>query len=263
MLDYPQIDPVIVQLGPVAIRWYGVAYVVGILGAAALFRNEFKTKLSMTFDDLSNFVSWVVLGILIGGRLGYVMFYNLTYYMQNPASIFAFWQGGMAYHGGALGAFLATLWYSRSSKKSFLSLIDILGIGSTIGIFCGRIANFINGELVGRITLQPWGMVFPGAGPLPRHPSQLYEAALEGVMLFIILIYIKKKWVLKPGQLFGFYCIGYGAFRLFLENFREPDLQVGLFFNLISMGQILSLVMIGFGIGMELLLKKEGNARLQ
>jgi len=247
MLPYPKFDPVLVTIGPIAIRWYGLAYLAGILIGLKWVSGPLK-KAGFTLDDTLNWVSWLLFGIILGGRLGYILVYGTGYYLENPIEIIAVWNGGMSYHGGALGALIATILFAKTHKKSKSMMLDQLGIGSTFGLFFGRIANFINGELPGRLTHMPWGMVFPGYGPLPRHPSQLYEAVGEGIILFLILAFLQKNKVLKPGQLFAVYLIGYGLIRLGLELFREPDSQLGFIVANLTMGQLLSLLMISLGV---------------
>lgn len=248
MLKYPQLDPIVFYLGPFQIRWYGLAYLFGILSAFLLLRNELKLKLFLNSDQILNFFTYVTIGILVGGRLGYVLIYDLNFYLHHLFDIIAIWRGGMSYHGGALGALFATYIFSRVNQKSFLGLMDMLCWGSTIGIFFGRIANFINAELFGRITDLPWGMVFPLAGPFPRHPSQLYEAFFEGLLLGLFLSFIYRRSWYKKGVLVCFYLIGYGFFRFFLEFFREPDIQVGYLWLELTMGQWLCVLMIILGM---------------
>ncbi len=250
MIIYPKINPVFLAMGPIELRWYGLAYVVGIVGAAFLLRKEFKNRLDLTTDDLLNVITYLILGILIGGRLGYILFYDPIYYMTHWVKCLAIWEGGMSYHGGALGAMTAVLMFAKHFRKNAWILLDLLGVGSTIGIALGRLSNFINGELYGRVSSVPWAMVFPNGGPLPRHPSQLYEAGLEGVLLFAILYTLLKRAQLKSGVLFGLYVVGYGTIRFGLEFLREPDAQIGLVWGLVSIGQMLSLCMIVAGAGL-------------
>jgi phosphatidylglycerol:prolipoprotein diacylglycerol transferase len=247
MLAYPEIDPVLVQIGPLAIRWYGLAYLSGVLAAYLYVKKIFISEQGFTADQVLSLVTNIVLGILLGGRIGYMVFYNFGDLWYDPLSLFAVWQGGMSYHGGAIGAALAVILFCWQNKKPFWPVLDLLAIGSTFGLFFGRVANFINAELWGRVTDVPWGMVFPGAGPLPRHPSQLYEAFLEGVLLFFILHFLRRKVALKPGQLFGAYLVGYGSFRFIVEFFREPDAHLGTVLSWMSMGQVLCVVMIVLG----------------
>ena len=197
MIEFPNIDPILFKLGPLQIRWYGLAYIVGILGGFKFFKTMFLKKAMLDNDQFLNCISYIVIGIILGGRIGYVLIYDLTYFLQSPLSIFMVWNGGMSFHGGALGSLIAIYIFSRYYKKNFFILMDIIATGSTIGIFFGRIANFINGELYGRVTSVPWGMVFPNGGLLARHPSQLYEAFFEGILLFVIL-YIFLEIILLP-----------------------------------------------------------------
>ncbi|MFC1770510.1 prolipoprotein diacylglyceryl transferase [Candidatus Margulisiibacteriota bacterium] len=248
MIQYPNINPTIIKLGPISLRWYGVAYIIGILGSFKFAESYFKRKLNFTSDQITNLMLYTILAIIIGGRLGYILIYDLPYYLQNPKNIFSVWQGGMSFHGGALGCFITFIIYGLIHQKNVFSMIDILGVGSTIGNILGRLANFINGELYGRITTVPWAMVFPGGGAVGRHPSQLYEAFFEGIVLFAIL-YLLLKWdKLKPGQLFGIYLFLYGLFRFVIEFFREPDKQMGYLFGWMTAGQLLCLVMVVSGL---------------
>jgi len=250
MITYPEISPIFLQIGPIALRWYGLAYVVGVIGGISFFKKDYA-KLSMSSDQIINLMTILVVGIMLGGRLGYVLFYDLAHYLANPTQILSFWKGGMSYHGGAIGAMIGFLVYARTSKVSAWGVLDLLGIGSTLGLFLGRVANFINGELYGRVTDVAWGMVFPKGGSHPRHPSQLYEAFFEGIVLFLVLFFMKTKFKLKNGQLFGFYLIFYGMFRFFLEYFRQPDAHLGFVMGSFSMGQLLCSVMILCGISVN------------
>ena len=240
-LTYPIIDPVLVSIGPITIHWYGVAYVAGVL-----LGNGLAIKLNSTIQldvNINDWVTNVVLGIILGGRLGYVFFYDPSYYLSNPVKIMAIWEGGMAFHGGAIGAFLATIYTCKKANVSIHKGLDILAICATPGLFFGRIANFINAELVGRPTNHPFGMVFPGAGDIPRHPSQLYEAGLEGLLLFVILYWLIQRHY-SEGRIFSTFVIGYGIIRFFIEFTRAPDAHLGLLAGQLSMGQWLSIVMI-------------------
>lgn len=248
MIKYPQIDPVLISIGSLKIRWYGLAYVMGlILGGWVLYKKCGKAA-KMTIDDLSTYLTWIMTGVLLGGRLAYVVIYNAPYYIHHLIEIFYIWQGGMAFHGGAAGAAIATVAYARKYQKDPWLLLDGLGLGATVGIAMGRVANFINAELVGRVSNVPWAMIFPGEGPLPRHPSQLYEAFGEGVFLFVVLWLVSHKFPLKAGQLFALFCIGYGLMRFSLEFFRQPDPQLGFILASWSMGQLLCVVMIVVGM---------------
>lgn len=248
MLPYPNIDPVLISVGPLQIRWYGLMYIMGFLFSYLLVQFQLARQKFplLSKEQLLDLYFYLILGLILGARLGYCLFYNLTVYLQHPLEILAVWHGGMSFHGGLLGV-LATSWvYCRKNKISLLDLGDLIIVTAPIGLGLGRLANFINGELYGRITTVPWGMVFPQGGPLPRHPSQLYEALLEGVVLFVLL-WIKKDHKAFSGALIARFLILYGAFRILVEFFREPDVQVGYFWGLLTMGQILSILMILFG----------------
>ena len=256
MINYPNIDPIILSIGPIAIRWYSMAYLVGLLGGFKLIKSQLIEKLQFTEDSIWELISTTMVGVLLGGRLGYVLFYNASFYFQNPLKIMAIWEGGMSYHGGAIGAAVGFMCFAKTHKKNPLILLDLLGFGSTLGLGLGRLANFINGELYGRVTTVPWAMVFPNGGPLARHPSQLYEAFLEGLILFLGLFFLKKKVTLKPGLLFSAYLLGYGSFRFLIEFSREPDVQLGVIFKWVTMGQLLSLSMIIMGLSLGWLVTK-------
>lgn len=252
-LPYPQIDPEIFRIGPFALRWYAVAYIVGIALAwryvIHLIRQPHAPMAERHADD---FLFWATLGVILGGRLGYVLFYNFEVYLDNPVAILKVWEGGMSFHGGLLGVTLAMILFCRHHKLSLLRFADYIACAVPIGLFLGRIANFINGELYGRVTDAPWAMMFPTGGPEPRHPSQLYEAFLEGIVLFIILWFVFHKTPAKrwPGVMVGIYTMGYGLSRFLVETVREPDEQLGILQIGLTMGQILSLPMIALGIGL-------------
>ncbi len=257
-LTFPNIDPIIFSVGPFAVHWYGLGYIVGILfawwyGKLLLSRNDLwkNNQPPMKPALLDDFVFWAALGIVIGGRLGYVLFYNFTFYMQNPLSIPAVWDGGMSFHGGIIGTTLAMYLYAKARSVSVWSMFDTVAAGVPIGLGLVRIANFINSELWGRTSDVSWAVYFPNGGPLPRHPSQLYEAALEGFVLFFvlfILIWVFKK-LKKPGFIAGAFVTGYGLSRIMVEFFREPDAQLGyLAGNWLTMGMILSIPMVLLGI---------------
>jgi phosphatidylglycerol---prolipoprotein diacylglyceryl transferase len=251
MLIHPQIDPVAIAIGPLAVRWYGLMYLVGFGMAFLLARSRIRAgrsgNISSTvFDDLFFFC---VLGVVLGGRLGYVLFYKPGYYFSHPLEILAVWQGGMSFHGGFLGVLLAMLHIARKHRIRWLALTDFIAPLIPPALAAGRIGNFINGELWGRITDVPWAMVFRGAGPLPRHPSQLYQFALEGALLFVVLwLYSAKPRA--TGAVSAMFLIGYGVLRFAAEFFREPDDFLGLLAFNLSMGQWLSLPMILAGIAM-------------
>jgi phosphatidylglycerol:prolipoprotein diacylglycerol transferase len=254
-LPFPAFDPVLVHIGPVAIRWYALAYIAGILAGWLYARRLIRTErlwggpAPMTVVDFDDFVLWVTLGIILGGRTGYVLFYNLSYFVANPAEIFQLWKGGMSFHGGFLGCVLAVVVFARLRGISFLSLGDVTCAVAPIGLFLGRLANFINGELWGRVADVPWAIVFPNAGPLPRHPSQLYEATLEGIVLFVVLaVMIRLGALRRPGTIIGSFALGYGMIRIFCELFREPDAQLGFLWQGLTMGMLLSLPLILAGI---------------
>jgi len=256
-IAFPVFDPVAISLGPIAIRWYALAYIGGIvLGwiyARALIRNEklWGGPAPISLAQMDDFILWVTLGIIVGGRTGYVLFYNLPFFMQNPAAIFKLWEGGMSFHGGFLGCVVAVMWFARSNGIPILSLGDVVTAVGPIGLFLGRLANFINSELWGRVADPglPWGVVFPNGGPAPRHPSQLYEAFLEGVLLFTILAVMIRMGALKrPGLILGSFIALYAAGRITGEMFREPDPQLGFLWGGLTMGMLLSLPMIVAGI---------------
>jgi phosphatidylglycerol---prolipoprotein diacylglyceryl transferase len=246
-MTFPHIDPVFLRLGPLEFRWYGLMYILGFLASYFIILAGVKRKgLPLSKDDVADLIFTTALGIILGGRLGYILFYNLSYYLSHPAKLFAVWEGGMSFHGGLTGAILAGLYFIRKHKLSFYQLADIGFVAGPIGLFLGRVGNFINGELYGRVTDVPWGMVFPGGGPLPRHPSQLYEALLEGVLMFAILFTVSRK-VNRDGVVFWSFIGLYGLFRFLVEFLREPDEQLGILFGVLSMGQLLSLPMFLLG----------------
>lgn len=248
-MTYPQIDPVALSLGPLSIHWYGLMYLlafafVWLLGRFRANRSDWQAN---QFDDL---LFYGAIGVIIGGRLGYALFYDLPASLANPLSLLKIWQGGMSFHGGLLGVLVAFWYFGRKTGKSFFEVSDFIAPLVPVGLMLGRIGNFINGELWGRVSDVPWAMVFPGAGPLPRHPSQLYQAALEGLLLFIILWFYSAKP--RPrAAVSGLFLLGYGVFRFIVEFVRVPDPQYGyLAFGWLTMGQILCLPMILGGIAM-------------
>jgi phosphatidylglycerol---prolipoprotein diacylglyceryl transferase len=254
-LAFPAIDPVLVTIGPLPIRWYALAYIAGLILGWAYARSLVKRKdfwegrPAPAPADIDDLLVYAAMGVILGGRLGYVLFYNAGYYLAHPAEIFALWNGGMSFHGGLIGTILAIFILSRRKEISGLSLTDVCAAAVPIGIFLGRIANFIKPELWGRTTDVPWAIVFPGAGPLPRHPSQLYEAILEGFVLFFMLrLAIHLGGLRRPGIISGLFALGYGAARIACEFFREPDPQLGFLFGSITMGMLLSLPLIAAGI---------------
>lgn len=259
MLTYPNIDPVAFSIGPLAVRWYGLMYLLGFAAGWWLGLRRIKQGLAPVtrrqFDDL---IFFAVLGVILGGRLGYVLFYKPAYYAANPLEIFAVWQGGMSFHGGLLGVILAMVFVARRQGVDYLRLMDFLAPLTPLGLAAGRVANFINGELWGRAMDLPWGMVFPGAGDAPRHPSQLYQAALEGLALFVILWWFSSKP--RPrGQVSGLFLIGYGLFRFLAEFAREPDSYLGFLALGFTMGQWLSVPMIAAGLALFLWSSRKGS----
>ncbi|MFZ0424211.1 MAG: prolipoprotein diacylglyceryl transferase [Xanthobacteraceae bacterium] len=257
VIPYPSIDPILISIGPLAVRWYALAYIVGILAgwfyARAIVVSErlWGGPAPFTVLDFDDFVVWITLGIILGGRTGYVLFYNLPHFAANPIEIVQLWNGGMSFHGGLAGCIVAIVWFARHRGIPVLSLADVTSAVAPIGLFLGRIANFINGELWGRPTDVPWAMIFPKAGPIPRHPSQLYEAALEGVVLFIVLAVLVRCGGLKrPGITAGVFALGYGMARTTCELFREPDLQLGFLWGGLTMGMLLSIPLMLAGIAL-------------
>jgi phosphatidylglycerol:prolipoprotein diacylglycerol transferase len=247
---YPFIDPVLIRIGPVEVRWYGLMYLLGFVCAYLIIRSELKRKNGpipvASADDL---LFYLIVGLLIGARLGYGLFYNLGAYLATPWEILMIWHGGMSFHGGLMGMVVAGFLFARGRDAPFMELADIGALAAPIGLMLGRIGNFINGELYGRITTVPWGIVFPGGGDLPRHPSQLYEAFFEGPVLFAILWWLRVR-TKRPGQVLGAFLLGYGIFRFCIELLREPDPQLGFIIEGLTMGQILCLFMIAGGIGL-------------
>ncbi len=244
---YPLIDPVIVQIGPLAIRWYGMMYLMGFIVGYLVIRSELKRRNGpIPLDAAEDMLFYIIIGLLLGARLGYVLIYNLPYYTTSPLDALAFWKGGMSFHGGLAGVIIAGFVFARKYNADFLELADIGALAAPIGLMLGRIGNFINGELYGRVTDLPWGMVFPGGGPEPRHPSQLYESALEGPFLFLILWGLRKR-AKRNGQILAAFLIGYGIIRFMVEFFREPDIQIGFIAGLFTMGQMLCAIMILIG----------------
>jgi len=250
MIPFPNIDPVIVKIGPLSLRWYGMMYLGGFAASYFLVGYQLKRKkLALAVKDVDSLYTYLVLGLILGARFGYILFYDLGAYLRNPLEIFAVWHGGMSFHGGLIGSVFAGVLFSRKYRVHFWQFADIVIVTAPIGLGLGRIGNFINGELYGRVTDVPWAMVFPSGGPLPRHPSQLYECLLEGPLLFVILWLLKDR-NLKPGVLLSIFLILYGIFRFVVEFFREPDVQLGLVLGPFSMGQVLSAAVILAGAGL-------------
>jgi phosphatidylglycerol:prolipoprotein diacylglycerol transferase len=247
-LEFPVIDPVIVSLGPLALRWYGLMYLLGFVAAMWLAnRAADNSKGLWSRDQVSDLLFYGFLGVILGGRLGYVFFYQFELFVAEPLYLFKIWEGGMSFHGGLLGVLTAIWLFARKENKTFLAVGDFVAPLVPIGLGLGRLGNFINAELWGRTTDVPWAFVFPGAGHLPRHPSQLYEFFLEGVVLFAVVYYVARQR--RPiGFVSGIFLIGYGCFRSFVEFFREPDAHLGFIFSFVSMGQLLSLPMVVLGV---------------
>lgn len=253
IFEFPHFDPVALWIGPLPIRWYALAYVAGFLlgWRYCLHLAGLNNDHRPSREDVDDFLPWVVLGVIFGGRLGYVLFYQFHMYSANPLSILKVWQGGMSFHGGMIGVALALITYPWLKKFNPLRLSDIVAAAVPIGLFFGRIANFINGELYGRVTDGSFGVIFPQAGPEPRHPSQLYEALLEGIVLFLILhVLMRLEGVRRrPGIVTGMFLAGYGISRFLIEYVRQPDAHLGFVWDHFSMGQILSVPMVLAGAG--------------
>lgn len=258
-IAFPMIDPVLVQFGPIAIRWYALAYIAGlVLGWRYMIWLAGQPGALVKPQDADDFLTWAVLGVILGGRLGYVLFYKPAYYFAHPLEILQTWQGGMSFHGGFLGVLVATLIYCRRRDIRFWAFIDMAAVVTPIGLFFGRIANFINSELWGRTTDVPWAFVFPNGGPYPRHPSQLYEAGLEGLVLVLVLhmVWRQDRWRTKPGVISGAFLIGYGLSRIIVEFFRQPDAHLGFLAGGATMGQLLSVPMVLAGMALIAYAKK-------
>ena len=254
-INFPAFDPVAIDLGFFQIRWYALAYISGLLLGWWYIGRMIADKWwpngpPLTRKQAEDLVFYIMLGVVLGGRLGYVLFYKFTEYVEHPLQIFMVWNGGMSFHGGLLGVTAVIVIYALRAKRSMFSIGDLIGCAVPIGLGLGRIANFVNGELYGRATGSDWGMIFPGSDGLPRHPSQLYEAALEGLVLFIVLrlLFTRTGLRVRPGALCGCFWIGYGLSRIVVEFFREPDSYLGFLWMGASMGQLLSIPMVLFGV---------------
>ena len=250
LIPYPEIDPVLIQLGPFAIRWYALAYIAGlVIGWQVMRRVCAEPPKILSPLKIDDFLLWAALGVILGGRIGYVLFYKPGFYIEHPLAVLTLWEGGMSFHGGLLGVIAAILAFAIRNKTDPFMLSDLVAIVAPIGLFFGRLANFINSELWGRVTDVQWGLIFPRGGPLPRHPSQLYQAFFEGVLLVLLVAAV---WKLtdgrrRPGLLTGVFCAGYGVARIAGEFFREPDAHLGYLWGPLTMGMLLSVPMIVFG----------------
>jgi phosphatidylglycerol---prolipoprotein diacylglyceryl transferase len=241
-------DPIAFQILSFEIRWYSLAYITGIVIGWLLCKNIFIKK-SNIYEKFDDYITYLIIGIIIGGRLGYVVFYNFNFYINNILDIFKIWEGGMSFHGGLIGIIIASIFFAKKNDQDFFSYTDLVSLVAPIGIFFGRLANFVNSELYGTYSEVPWSVTFIKVDNLSRHPSQLYEAILEGIILFLILMYFRKKnYLTKPGLISGLFLIFYSIFRFFIEFFRVPDEQLGYLIFKLSMGQIISLIFLSIGI---------------
>jgi phosphatidylglycerol:prolipoprotein diacylglycerol transferase len=255
-MTFPDIDPVIFQIGPFALRWYSMAYIAGLLfgirymAVLAVRPALWPGQPKVSAEQINDLLIWLTLGVIVGARIGYVLFYNPSYFWSHPGEALAVWNGGMSFHGGLLGVMLALIVFAHKQGLSLRVLFDLTASAAPVGILFGRLSNFINGELWGRTTDVPWGMVFPTGGPLPRHPSQLYEAGLEGVFLFLLLTILiwRFKAFSRPGLVAGVFCSVYAVGRLVIEIFREPDAHIGFIFAGLTMGQLLCLPVLALGL---------------
>ena len=262
VIPYPAVNPVAVSLGPLAIRWYALAYILGLLvGWRYCMALADRPPRLVGRRDVDDFLIWATLGVVLGGRIGYVLFYNLPFYFNHPAEALYVWNGGMSFHGGAIGVTLAILIFALTRRIPLLAFSDIIAEALPIGLFFGRIANFINGELFGRPSEVPWAMVFPQGGPVPRHPSELYEACLEGLVLFALLFVAERRGArLRPGQETGLFLAGYAVARIIGELFRQPDPQIGYLWFGTTEGQLLSIPVLAAGIAVILWARRAARA---
>ena len=257
VIPFPAINPILISIGPFSVRWYALAYIVGIIAgwfyARAIIASErlWGGPTPFTVTDFDDFVIWITLGIILGGRIGYVLFYNFPHFAADPIEILQLWNGGMSFHGGIVGCAIAIVLFALRRGIPMLSLGDVTAAVAPIGLFLGRIANFINGELWGRPTDVPWAMIFPHGGPIPRHPSQLYEAALEGILLFVVLgLFVRFGALKRPGVVTAVFAVGYAAARITCEFFREPDVQIGFLWGGLTMGMLLCIPLILAGLAL-------------
>ena len=262
MIPYPHINPDLFRIGPVHVRWYGLMYALGFLASYFLIKHQEKSRpIGLSRTNIQDLMFYLAIGLLAGGRLGYVLFYqymNFSDFVRNPLEVIAVWRGGMSFHGGLIGTVIAGWWFCRRKNLPFWAVGDRVIVTAPIGLGLGRIGNFLNGELFGRPSDVPWAMVFPQGGPLPRHPSQLYEAIMEGAVLFILLWLLRKR-PFRDGMMIASFLFFYGVFRFLLEFFREPDAQIGFILGPLSMGQLLSATMVGAGL-LVALLRKSGQS---
>ncbi len=248
-MNFPQIDPIIFSIGPLAVRWYGMMYLLGFIGGYFMMCHVVKLRdMPIKKEVISDLLFYAVLGVVIGGRLGYTLFYNSSYYLRHPLEIFYVWEGGMSFHGGLLGVLIVLLLFCWRQNLSLLLIGDLAVSAVPIGLLFGRIGNFINAELWGRVTDYSWGIVFPGGGSLPRHPSQLYEAGLEGLLLFVLIYLLHRSEARRGIPAFSFVFL-YGIFRFLVEFLRQPDSHLGFLWGGATMGQLLSVPMILIGLG--------------
>jgi len=260
MIPYPNINPDLFRIGPVHVRWYGMMYALGFLASYALIKQQEESKpVGLSPRRLQDLMFYLAIGLVAGARLGYILFYqymNFADFVRDPLEITAVWHGGMSFHGGLIGAVIAGWWFCARKGLPFWAVADRVIVTAPVGLGLGRIGNFLNGELFGRPSDVSWAMVFPEGGPLPRHPSQLYEAIMEGAVLFILLWLLRKR-PFRNGMMIGFFLFFYGAFRFLLEFFREPDAQLGFILGPLSMGQLLSSAMVGAGLLVILFLRRQ------
>ena len=250
LIPYPEIDPILLQLGPFAIRWYALAYIAGlVIGWQVMRRVCTQPPRILSPVKIDDFLLWAALGVILGGRVGYVLFYKPGFYLEHPLAVLTVWEGGMAFHGGFLGVIAAILLFAIRNKTDPFMLSDLVALVVPIGLFFGRLANFINGELWGRVSDVQWAMIFPRGGPLPRHPSQLYQAFFEGVLLLLVVAAVWRftDGRRRPGLMTGTFCAGYGVARIVGELFREPDAHLGYLWGPLTMGMLLSVPMLAFG----------------
>ncbi|MGA2025783.1 MAG: prolipoprotein diacylglyceryl transferase [Syntrophobacteraceae bacterium] len=264
MIPYPKIEPVLFSIGPIHVRWYGIMYVLGFIACYFLLQKQERSKqIGLVGAAVQDLIFYLAVGVIAGGRLGYILFYqynDLLTYIKNPLEIIATWHGGMSFHGGLLGCVIAVWIFSRRKAMPFAVLADSVIVTCPVGLGLGRLGNFINGELFGRPGNVPWAMIFPAGGPIPRHPTQLYESFAEGLLLFIIMWSLRKK-PFKDGMMVGFFLIFYGILRFIIEFFKEPDPQIGFLLTYFTMGQVLCIAQIAAGIVLIFYLNRKATAR--